>query len=69
MKKNVVGHMMAEKEPILAKIRRWNIIPKLLCLLLALLIWLLVFHFETRYDRYDNMYSADGEGERTEWRA
>ena len=64
MKKNVVGHMMAEKEPILAKFRRWNIIPKLLCLLLALLIWLLVFHFEPRYD---NMYSADGEGERTEW--
>ena len=42
MKKNIIGHMMAAKEPVAAKIRRWNIIPKFLCLLLALLIWLTV---------------------------
>ena len=42
MKKNVVGHMMAAKEPVAAKLRRWNLLPRLICLLLALLIWLVV---------------------------
>ena len=63
MKKNVVGHMMAEKEPISAKLRRWNIIPKLLCLLLALLIWLAVFNSEVQTE---NMESNKRESD-TEW--
>ena len=47
MKKNVVGHMMAAKEPVVAKIRRWNILPKLVCILLALLFWLAVVNLQT----------------------
>lgn len=42
MKKNVIGHMMASKEPVAARLRRWNVLPKLFCLLLALVIWLAV---------------------------
>lgn len=42
MKKNAIGHMVAPKESAGSKIRRWNLLPRLLCLLLAVLFWLLV---------------------------
>ncbi|MBE6553682.1 MAG: hypothetical protein E7666_04995 [Ruminococcaceae bacterium] len=58
MKKNVVGHMVAAKEPVTARVRRWHLFPKLLCLLLALLIWLVVVNFE----KHDH-FPSDGEGE------
>ena len=38
MKKNVIGHMMAERETFAAKLRRSRIIPKLICLLLMQVI-------------------------------
>ncbi len=47
MKKNVIGHMIASQEPASARIRRWNIFPKLVCLLLALVIWLAVVNIGT----------------------
>ena len=50
MKKNVVGHMMAAKEPVAAKLRRWCILPRIICFLLALLIWLTIVNLETRYE-------------------
>ena len=48
MKKNIVGHMMASKEPVAAKLRRWCIFPRILCFLLALLIWLTIVNLDTR---------------------
>ena len=42
MKKNVIGHMEAQKESVGSWFRRWHILPKFICLLLALLIWLIV---------------------------
>ena len=42
MKKNAVGHMTMRKESATSFLRRANVIPKLLCLLSALLIWLLI---------------------------
>ncbi len=42
MKKNAIGHMMAAKEPVTTKIRNWDILPRLVCLLLAFLLWLVV---------------------------
>ena len=42
MKKNAIGHMGAAKQPVSEKIRHWRILPKLLCLLLALVIWLAI---------------------------
>lgn len=62
MKKNVIGHMMAERETFAAKLRRSRIIPKLICLLLALLIWLAVVNSEREIDHMANSRSAD-----TEW--
>ena len=48
MKKNVVGHMMAAKEPVAAKLRRWCILPRIICFLLALLIWLTIVNLDMR---------------------
>ena len=42
MKKNAIGHMEAKKETVGSWFRRWHIFPRFICLLLALLIWLIV---------------------------
>ena len=41
-KKNVVGHMVASKNANQGWFRRLNILPRVLCLLAAVAIWLLV---------------------------
>lgn len=41
-KKNVMGHMTLPKEKRVSWFRRSALIPRLLCLLLAVLIWLIV---------------------------
>ena len=46
MKKNVIGHMMARKETVSGRLRRWNILPKFLCLVVALLLWLLIVNLQ-----------------------
>ena len=43
-KKNVIGHMTVRKEADKSFFRRWGILPRFFCLLLAILIWLLVTH-------------------------
>ena len=58
MKKNVVGHMMAAKEPVKARLRRWDLLPRLICLLLALLIWLLIVNLNTKDNRESNERSS-----------
>ncbi len=40
--KNVIGHMVASKNATQGWFRRLNILPRVLCLLAAILIWLLV---------------------------
>ena len=42
MKKNIIGHMQAQKEPMGSKLKRWHVLPRLLCLALAVVIWLAV---------------------------
>ncbi len=42
MKKNIVGHMSAPRESVGGRLRRAHILSKLLCLLLAFVIWLTV---------------------------
>ena len=42
MKKNIVGHMMLRKETAANRFRRSRILPKLLCLLVAVAVWLLI---------------------------
>lgn len=50
MKKNAIGHMVAPKETAGHRIRRWNIIPRLLCLLLALFLWLVIVNIKESRD-------------------
>ena len=42
MKKNIVGHMTKPKESAGSFLRSLNILPRVICLLLALAIWLLI---------------------------
>lgn len=53
-KKKIVGHMMAPEESVVSRVRRWQILPRLWCLILALLIWLAVV----------NLNSAEADKER-----
>ena len=46
MKKNPVGHMMKPKETTGSFFRSLNILPRLICLLLALAIWLLIVNLD-----------------------
>ncbi len=41
-KKNVIGHMAVPKDRNHKWYRRFGVIPRLICLLLAVLLWLLV---------------------------
>ena len=41
-KKNVIGHMVASKESAKSRFRKLKLLPRLLCLLAAIVIWLLV---------------------------
>ena len=46
MKKNIVGHMAAPKETRRGFWNKLDIFARLLCLILALLIWLSVVHVD-----------------------
>ena len=51
MKKNIIGHMTVPKESATSRFRRLNILPRVICLLLALTIWLLIVNLnETKRD-------------------
>lgn len=44
-KKNVIGHMAVPREQSASWLRRTHLIPRLICLLLAVVIWLVVVNF------------------------
>lgn len=52
MKKNIIGHMTTPREGAIGRLKRWGIIPKIVCLLLALLVWLLIVNV-TEYKTFD----------------
>lgn len=55
--KNALGHMSLKKESTESRVRRLRILPKLLCLVIAILIWLLVVNLSdvdiTKYAFFD----------------
>lgn len=53
MKKNVVGHMATPKESALSRFRQLNILPRLICLLLALVIWLIIVNLDAHEEGRD----------------
>ena len=42
MKKNIIGHMVAPSETRKGLFDKLDLVPRIICLLLALLIWLFV---------------------------
>ena len=42
MKKNAVGRILYQKIPVKSRLASWHIPARIICLLLALLIWLTV---------------------------
>ena len=46
MKKNVVGHMMTPKVSKKTKFKSLGIFSRLLCLLIAIVVWLLVVNIQ-----------------------
>lgn len=42
MKKNTVGRILYQKVPVRSRIASWHIPARLICLLLALIVWLTV---------------------------
>ena len=54
MKKNAISHMQPPKESVGSWFRRWQILPRLLCLILALVIWLTVYHVTNKTDDTPN---------------
>ena len=53
MKKNIVGVAIAQKAPKKSKWKRLDLIPRLLCLLLALIVWLLVVNLREDAPKQD----------------
>ena len=47
MKKNTVGRILYQKVPVRSRIASWHIPARIICLLLALLIWLTVSALES----------------------
>ena len=45
MKKNIVGHMVAPSDKRTGFFDKLDLVPRILCLLLAFLIWLFVVDF------------------------
>ncbi len=56
MKKNAIGHMMAKKEPMGKRIRRLGILPMIVCLLVAFVLWLAVY--DINHDKSDTPNTA-----------
>ena len=47
MKKNVVGHMMSPKISKKTRLKRLDLFSRFLCLLIALIVWLLVVNIQS----------------------
>ena len=53
-KKNVIGHMEAARSHSVGWFRRLGILPRLICLLLAVLIWLVVVNITADAASFDS---------------
>ncbi|MBR3894746.1 MAG: hypothetical protein IKJ35_06315 [Clostridia bacterium] len=61
MKKNALARMSEPTETVGSRIRKWNIVPKLLCLLLALVIWLAVVNLNNAHSQESDQSAAAAE--------
>ena len=57
MKKNAIARMTSPKETVGSRFRKLNILPRLICLLLSMVIWLAVTNLKMS-EKDDNARSA-----------
>ena len=57
MKKKGTGHMSAPKESFGSKLKHW--LPRLICLIMALFLWLLITNMQAAQDGGDNPPARD----------
>lgn len=62
-KKNVIGHMEASKAHSVGWFRRLGILPRLICLLLAILIWLVVVNVTADGASFESAETFDSQQE------
>ena len=53
MKKNAVGRVLMHREPLDKRVSSWHLPMRLLCLVLALIIWLAVVNLDPASDEAD----------------
>lgn len=59
-KKNVIGHMTVPKESVGGWFRKWGILPRFICLVVAVLLWLLVANLlSTKAEAQEFLPQAD----------
>ena len=63
MKKTTFGRVQAHKEPIRNRIATWHIPAWLLCLALAMTIWLAVSNLNMSSDQVDGATETEATGE------
>ena len=51
MKKNAVGRVLMHREPLNKRVSSWHLPMRFLCLVLALVIWLLIANIESAPDQ------------------
>ncbi len=59
--KNTLGHYNKKKEAAENQVRRWRLLPILLCLLLAVFIWLLVVNLTDSDYKKNSFFRHDAE--------
>ena len=53
--KKIVGRLIQKQETVNEKARRWDILPRLICLVVAVILWLLivnVWHIDLSGSRF-----------------
>lgn len=58
MKKNAVGRILYQKVPVKGKLESLHIPARIICLLLALLVWLTVSAMEASADDYTQVNAS-----------
>ena len=66
MKKNAIGRVTLHKEPIRRTLSSWHIPAKLLCLLLAVIIWLAIVNLNAISDEDGQKDDRDPKTEQSE---
>ncbi len=66
MKKNAIGRVPLHKEPVRRRLSSWHIPARLLCLLLAVIIWLAIVNLNAISDEGEQKEDSKPKTEQAE---